>query len=103
MTNLELLDILKSDADFFASLPEVQEAVLYGSALMQLDLTDDADLLVIPSRDLSEGEKIDLRQAVWEHFKDKLPVMLEVVTPSEEVSKEKLAAAGVPMEIIFSH
>lgn len=101
MTSLEAIDLLKTDASFFASMPDVQEAVLYGSALKEIDLKDDVDLLIVPSRELSEGEKIDLRQRVWERYKGKLPVMLEVRAPDAGLSKAALEAAGVPMETVY--
>ena len=102
MTSVELVALLKAESAFFASLPSVKEAVLYGSALQEPELKDDADLLVIPARELSEGEKVDLRQAVWTHFKDRLPVMLEVVTPTPELDKGTLAAGKVPTETVYS-
>lgn len=101
MTSLEAIDLLKTDASFFASMSDVQEAILYGSALKEIDLNDDVDLLLVPSRELSEGEKIDLRQQVWGRYKDQLPVMLEVRMPDSGLSKASLEAAGVPMEIIY--
>lgn len=94
--------MLKTERAFFDTLPDLQEAVVYGSALMETELKRDIDLLLIPAGDLSEGEKVDLRQAVWERFKDRLPVMFEVVTPSAELSKETLAAKGLPMETVYA-
>jgi predicted nucleotidyltransferase len=102
MTGAELVALLKSEAGFFASLPDLKEAILYGSALKEKELTADADLLLVPSRDLSEGEKIDLRQSVWSHFKEQIPVMLEVVTPTAELDEAALVANGVPTETVFS-
>ncbi len=101
MTQPELIAMLKSESAFFASLPDVLEAVLYGSALQEQELNDDVDLMIVPSREMPEGEKIDLRQAVWAHFKDRLPVMLEVVTPTAELNPEALVAAGVPRESVY--
>lgn len=102
MTTAELKAIFAADRAFFVGLADVQEAILYGSALTEGELTEDADLLIVPAREMTEGEKVDLRQVVWERFKGKLPVMLEVVTPSDELSKASLAAKGVPMEAVFS-
>lgn len=101
MTSLEALDIFKSETGFFASLSDVQEAILYGSALKEIELTGDVDLLLVPSREMSEGEKIDLRQQVWDRFKGKLPVMLEVRTPDVGLSKETFEAKGVAMETVY--
>lgn len=102
MTSTELKALLVGERAFFQGLADLKSAVLYGSALVEGELKEDVDLLLVPGRELSGGEKIDLRQAVWERFKGKLPVMLEVVTPTAELSPETLAASGVPTEEIFS-
>lgn len=101
MTTSELRDILKADAAFFASLPDLQEVVLYGSALLEKEIQDDIDLLLVPVREMPEGEKVELRMAVWERLKVKMPVMLEVVTPTADVSKEAFAARSIPSETIY--
>lgn len=101
MTTAELRDIFKADAVFFATLPDVQEVLLYGSALLEKEITDDIDLLIIPSREMPEGEKVELRMAVWEHLKGKMPVMLEVVTPTADISKEAFAVRSIPSETIY--
>lgn len=101
MTSAELISAFKTERPFFDTLHDLQEALLFGSALQEKELSADVDLLLVPARELSEGEKIDMRQAVWTHFKDRLPVMLEVVTPTEEVSKEALASKGVPTESVY--
>lgn len=94
--------MLKTERAFFDTLPDLQEALVYGSALMETELKDDIDLLLIPAGDLSEGEKVDLRQAVWEHFKDRLPVMFDVVTPTAERSKETLSAKGAATVVVYA-
>jgi hypothetical protein len=101
MTTPELRDILTSEAAFFASLPDVQEVLLYGSALLEKEIAGDIDLLVIPAREMSEGGKVELRQAIWERLKIKMPVMLEVVTPTADLSKDAFAARKIPSESIY--
>lgn len=101
MIPAELIALLKGENAFFASLPDIREAFLYGSALQEKEIHDDVDLMIVPAREMPEGEKIDLRQVVWAHFKDRLPVMLEVVTPTAELNLETLAAAGVLRETVY--
>jgi len=97
MNTQELITLLKAEEAFFASVPDIKEVILYGSALREETLTDDIDLLILPSREMSEGEKVDLRRRVWEHFKEAVPVMVDVQVSSEELSKELLASRGVGM------
>lgn len=97
----ELISLVTAEHAFFASLPDLKEALLYGSALAEKELSDDVDIMLIPTRELSEGEKVDMRQTVWEHLKDKLPVMLEVVTPSTDFSEERIVADKIPYMSVY--
>lgn len=102
MTSAELSALIVSEKDALAALPDLQEVILYGSALLENELKDDANLLVIPARVMTEGEKVDLRQAVWSIFKDRVPVMLDVVAASEEFDVPVLAERHIPMRIVFT-
>lgn len=101
MTSPEFLALLKSEAPFFAEQPDIAEAYVHGSALAEAELTADADLLIVPKRELSMGEGIDLRQAVWAHFKAQVPVMLEVRVADAELSPAILKEKGVPVERVY--
>ena len=101
MTPKELVLIVTAENAFFASLASLQEAILYGSALEEEELTGDVDIMLIPSGEMPEGEKVDLRQAVWERFKGKLPVMLEVVTPTADFSRESIDAGKIPYMTVY--
>lgn len=102
MENAELITLLKGRKAFFDGMPDVAEIVLYGSAMEEKEIAGDVDLLVIPSREMSESEKVDLRQKVWEELKGELPVPLEVQAPKEGLDKESLSARGVRMTSIYS-
>jgi hypothetical protein len=97
----ELISLVTAEHAFFASLTDLREALLYGSALAEKELSDDVDIMLIPARELSEGEKVDLRQAVWEHLKGKLPVMLEVVTPTADFPQEKIVTDKIPYMSVY--
>lgn len=101
MTSAELAALFRSDAAFFEALPDLREAVLYGSALQEAEITSDADLLIVPSRELSGMEKVELRQQIWTRFKDRIPVMFEVACEEPGRSKADLAASGVPLETVY--
>lgn len=102
METTELIDLLKGEKEFYEDLSDLAEVVLYGSAMSEEEIAGDIDLLLIPSREMSESEKVDLRQIVWEHLKDRVPVMLEVQTPKEGLTKEALSSNGVQMNSVFS-
>lgn len=101
METAELIDLLKGEKAFFEGMPDIAEVVLYGSAMEEKEVASDVDLLVIPSREMSESEKVDLRQKVWEKLKGLVPVMLDVQTPKEGLGKSALSAKGVKMTSVF--
>lgn len=102
MNTQELIALFQGEKEFFASMPDLKEVVLYGSALQEETLTDDVDLLIVPSREMSEGEKVDLRQKVWERFKDKFTVMVDVQVSTEELNKDLLASRGVKLHPVYT-
>lgn len=101
MNATELIELLKEEQGFFEEVSEIAEVVLYGSALSEAEPSDDVDLLVIPARELSESEKVDVRQKVWERFKDRVPVALDVQMPREGLTKGELSARGVRTASVF--
>jgi predicted nucleotidyltransferase len=102
MNKTELVEILKGEKELFDSLADIKEVVLYGSALLEDEIATDINLLILPSREMSEGEKVDLRQKLWERLKDKLPTMLDVQTVSEELSRKGLSEEGILMEPVYT-
>lgn len=102
MNAQELIQLFKGEQDFFAGLADLKEVVLYGSALVEDEIRTDINLLVIPSRDMGEGEKVDLRQEIWSKFKDRVSVMLDVQVASDELSRATLDERGVAIEPIYS-
>jgi len=102
MNKAELVEILKGEKEFFSSLSDIKELVLYGSALLEDDISTDINLLILPAREMSEGERVDIRQKVWEKLKEKLPVMLDVQSSSEELNKKTLSEKGILMEPVYT-
>lgn len=101
MTQKELIQLLRGEEAFFSSLADLKEAVLYGSALQEDELSHDVDLLLVPARELAPGETTELRQAVWERLKDRLPVPLEVNAASGDMTPGALASRGIPALAVF--
>ena len=97
-----LLQLLETEKDFFAGLADIKEVVLYGSALSEDDIRHDIDLLLVPSREMSEGEMIDLRQEVWTKFKDRVPVVLDVQVSNDRLNKVVLSGNGVELKPIYT-
>jgi len=102
MRSKELIALFEGEKDFFSGLDDLKELVLYGSALLEDELAQDVDLLVIPARELSGIASVELRQRIWEHLKDRLPVALDVQAERPDLDKASLASAGVRATSVFS-
>jgi predicted nucleotidyltransferase len=102
MDTTELITLLKGEKEFFESQSDIAEIILYGSALSEEEITEDIDLLIAPSREMLPGELVDLRQLIWEHLKDQLPVALDVQAVRDDLNKETLSLSGAEIELIFA-
>lgn len=102
MDTATLIEKLKGEKAFFEGMPDIKEVILYGSAHAEKEIASDIDLLIIPDREMSEAERVDVRQQVWEKLKDEMPVMLEVRTPKDDLTKEALTEKGVPMTSVYA-